>query len=141
MRTDIIRLWSLSPENEKRAFKSKCRRVKASLLDPLPASKIGEDVETDLEGKKVNTFMTFIRDCDPISVVGYPAITVPAGYSSTGLPIGLQIVARPFEEPKLLQIANAFEQTTKVRKPPLSKKQAWVPAQASFHSQFDIKML
>ena len=85
---------------------------------PLPAAKIGEDVETDLEGKKVNTFLTFIRDCDPISVVGYPAITVPAGYSNIGLPIGLQIVTRPFEEYKLLQIAHAFEQATKVHKPP-----------------------
>ena len=65
-----------------------------------------------------NTFLTFIRNCDPISVVGYPAITVPAGYSKTGLPIGLQIVARPWEEGKLLGIAYAFEQATKVRKPP-----------------------
>ena len=68
--------------------------------------------------KKVNTFLTFIKDCDPVSVVGYPAITVPAGYSGTGLPIGLQIVASPFEEPKLIQIAHAFEQGTKVRKNP-----------------------
>ena len=86
---------------------------------PLPAAKIGEDVETDLEGKKVNTFLTFIKDCDPVSVVGYPAITVPAGYSRAGLPIGLQIVARPFEETKLLQIAHAFEQATRIRKPPI----------------------
>ncbi len=102
------------------AFEEAMMGVDALLIPttPLPASKIGEDVETDLEGKKVNTFMTFIKDCDPVSVVGYPAITVPAGYSRTGLPIGLQIVARPFEEPKLLQIAHAFEQTTKVRKPP-----------------------
>jgi len=92
--------------------------LKLLLTTPFPASKIGEDVETDLEGKKLNTFLTFIKDCDPVRVVGYPGITVPAGYSSTGLPIGLQIVARPFEEPKLLQIAHAFEQTTKVRKPP-----------------------
>ena len=85
---------------------------------PLPAAKIGEDVETELNGKKVNTFLTFIKDCDPISVVGYPAITVPAGYSSGGLPIGLQIVARPFEEGKLLQMGHAFEQATNVWKPP-----------------------
>lgn len=85
---------------------------------PLPASKIGEDVETELLGKKVNTFLTFIKNCDPISVVGYPAITVPAGYSNTGLPIGLQIVAHPWEEVKLVSMAYAFEQETKVRKPP-----------------------
>ena len=85
---------------------------------PLPAAKIGEDMETDLAGKKVNTFLTFIRTCDPISVVGYPAITVPAGYSSDGLPIGLQIVAKPWEEGKLIGIGHDFEQTTKVRKAP-----------------------
>lgn len=85
---------------------------------PLPAAKIGEDVETELRGKKVNTFLTFIRNCDPISVVGYPAITVPAGYSKAGLPIGLQIVARPWEEHKLLSMDHAFEQATKIRKAP-----------------------
>ena len=85
---------------------------------PLPASKIGEDVETELLGKKVNTFLTFIKNCDPVSVVGYPAITVPAGYSSTGLPIGLQIVSRPWTEYKLLSMAYAFEQATKIRKTP-----------------------
>jgi Asp-tRNA(Asn)/Glu-tRNA(Gln) amidotransferase A subunit family amidase len=85
---------------------------------PLPASKIGEDVETELLGKKVNTFLTFIKNCDPISVVGYPAITVPAGSSSTGLPIGLQFVAHPWEEDNLISMAYAFEQATKARKAP-----------------------
>jgi Asp-tRNA(Asn)/Glu-tRNA(Gln) amidotransferase A subunit family amidase len=84
----------------------------------LPAAPIGDDVETELNGQKVNTFLTFIRNCDPVSVVGYPAISVPAGYSKTGLPIGLQIVARPWEEGKLLSMAYAFEQGTKVRKAP-----------------------
>jgi mandelamide amidase len=85
---------------------------------PLPAAPIGDDVETDLEGQKVNTFLTFIRNCDPVSVVGYPAISVPAGYGKTGLPIGLQIVARPWEDAKLLNMAYAFEQGTQVRKAP-----------------------
>lgn len=85
---------------------------------PLPAAKIGEDVETELLGKKVNTFLTFIKNCDPVSVVGYPAITVPAGYSNNGLPIGLQIVSRPWTDNKLLSMAYAFEQATKVRKAP-----------------------
>jgi len=101
-------------------FKEAMTDLDALLLPttPLPASKIGEEVETELEGKKVNTFLTFIRNCDPISVVGYPAISVPAGYSKEGLPIGLQIVARPWEEDKLLSIAFAFEQATKIRKAP-----------------------
>ena len=61
---------------------------------------------------------TLIRNCDPVSVVGYPAMTVPAGYSSAGLPIGLQIVTRPWEEYKLVGIAQDFEQATRVRKAP-----------------------
>jgi Asp-tRNA(Asn)/Glu-tRNA(Gln) amidotransferase A subunit family amidase len=102
------------------AFARAMKNVDALLLPttPLPAARIGEDMNTPLRGKKVNTFLTFIRTCDPVSVVGYPAITVPAGYSGQGLPIGLQIVARPFEEIKLLGLAHAYEKATRVRKPP-----------------------
>mgnify|MGYP006293767785 CR=1 FL=1 len=85
---------------------------------PLPAAKIGEDLKTELLGKEVDTFLTFIRNCDPVSVVGYPAISVPAGYSNNGLPIGLQIVGRPWEEAKIIGMAHAFEQATKQRKAP-----------------------
>jgi aspartyl-tRNA(Asn)/glutamyl-tRNA(Gln) amidotransferase subunit A len=85
---------------------------------PLPASKIGEDMEIELQGKRVSTFMTFIRNCMPVNIVGYPALSVPAGYSQTGLPIGLEIITRPWEEDKLLSMAYAFEQATNVRKPP-----------------------
>ncbi|MDH7500036.1 MAG: amidase family protein [candidate division NC10 bacterium] len=101
-------------------FQEALRGLDALLLPttPLPAAKIGDDVETELQGQRVNTFLTFIRNCDPISVVGYPAITVPAGYSKDGLPIGLQMVARPWEEGHLLRMAYAFEQATKVRKAP-----------------------
>ena len=84
---------------------------------PFPACLIGEDLGAGLEAKK-NTFMTYVRNCAPLSVVGYPAISVPAGYSRTGLPIGLEIIARPWEEDKLLAMAYAFEQGTKARKPP-----------------------
>ena len=83
---------------------------------PLPACKIGDDKDTELNGKKVDTFLTYIRNCDPVSVVGYPAITIPAGFSREGLPIGLQIVAKPWEEGKLFGIAASFEQATNVRK-------------------------
>jgi aspartyl-tRNA(Asn)/glutamyl-tRNA(Gln) amidotransferase subunit A len=101
-------------------FKEAMSEVDGFLLPttPLPASKIGEDVETDLMGEKIRIFPTFIRNCMPVSVAGYPAISVPAGYSQTGLPISLEIVARPWEEDKLLSMAFAFEQATKSRKPP-----------------------
>ena len=52
----------------------------------------------------------------PASVAGYPAISVPAAYSREGLPIGPQMVARPWEEKKLLKTAYALERGKKAEK-------------------------
>jgi Asp-tRNA(Asn)/Glu-tRNA(Gln) amidotransferase A subunit family amidase len=49
---------------------------------------------------------------------GQPAITVPMGFAESGLPLGLQLLARPFDEHKLFQYAYAYEQATRHRKPP-----------------------
>jgi aspartyl-tRNA(Asn)/glutamyl-tRNA(Gln) amidotransferase subunit A len=84
----------------------------------MPASKIGEDIEVDLEGKKLSTMTVFTRNANPFNIINYPAITVPAGYSREGLPIGVQMVTRPWEDAKLLSIAYVFEQATKARKAP-----------------------
>ena len=51
------------------------------------------------------------------AVAGYPAITVPAGFIF-GLPVGISFFGRAWSEPTLIRIAYAFEQATKVRKPP-----------------------
>jgi amidase len=51
------------------------------------------------------------------AVAGYPSITVPAGFVF-GLPVGLCLIGRAWSEPTLLKLAYAFEQATKVRKPP-----------------------
>jgi Asp-tRNA(Asn)/Glu-tRNA(Gln) amidotransferase A subunit family amidase len=49
---------------------------------------------------------------------GFPAITVPMGFTSEGLPTGLQIVGKLFEEPIIIKMAYAYEQATQHRKPP-----------------------
>ena len=60
------------------------------------------------------------------SVTGFPAIDVPAGFSGPsaqaplGVPIGLDILGRPWSEGRLIQIAHSFEQATHFRKPPSS---------------------
>jgi Asp-tRNA(Asn)/Glu-tRNA(Gln) amidotransferase A subunit family amidase len=59
-------------------------------------------------------------------VTGFPAVTVPAGFSSPdanaplGVPVGLDILARPFEDARLIRTAYAFEQATQIRRPPHS---------------------
>jgi Asp-tRNA(Asn)/Glu-tRNA(Gln) amidotransferase A subunit family amidase len=59
------------------------RRFNILLLPTTPHldDKIGDDMETEVLGKQVNTSLAFIRNCVPVSVVGYAAITVPARYS------------------------------------------------------------
>jgi Asp-tRNA(Asn)/Glu-tRNA(Gln) amidotransferase A subunit family amidase len=52
------------------------------------------------------------------AVLAFPAITVPAGFSHDGLPIGLELMGREFSEPLLLKLAFAYEQGTHHRKPP-----------------------
>jgi len=49
---------------------------------------------------------------------GYPSITVPAGYTTEGKPLGLTFTARAYEEPTLIRLAYSFEQGTELRKPP-----------------------
>jgi amidase len=53
----------------------------------------------------------------PAAVAGYASVTVPAG-QVFGLPVGISFIARAWSEPTLLKFAYAFEQATKLRKPP-----------------------
>jgi aspartyl-tRNA(Asn)/glutamyl-tRNA(Gln) amidotransferase subunit A len=54
----------------------------------------------------------FLRFNIPYDLTGLPAISVPCGFSSAGLPIGLQIAGRAFEEATILKVAHAYEQST-----------------------------
>jgi amidase len=53
-------------------------------------------------------------------VIGFPAITVPAGFTTDGLPVGIEFLARPFDEALLFRVAYAYEQGTHHRRPPNS---------------------
>jgi Asp-tRNA(Asn)/Glu-tRNA(Gln) amidotransferase A subunit family amidase len=62
------------------------------------------------------------------SVTGFPSIAVPAGFSTPseeaplGVPVGMEIIGRPWSEPVLIEIAYGFEQASHLRKPPVSTK-------------------
>jgi len=51
----------------------------------------------------------------PFNVAGYPAISVCSGFGAGGLPVSIQLVGKPFQEPGLLRIADAFEKATRFR--------------------------
>ncbi|XVF00926.1 hypothetical protein REPUB_Repub04eG0044200 [Reevesia pubescens] len=77
--------------------------------------KIGQDIF--LAAQATNGI-----DASPVYAIGgFPAIIVPAGYDSQGVPIGISFGGLKGSEPKLIEIAYGFEQATKLRKPPSFK--------------------
>ena len=67
---------------------------------------------TEIEGHAMTTYIDWMRSCWYVTMMSNPAISVPAGFSTTGLPVGLQIVGRHRDEFSVLQLAHAFEQAT-----------------------------
>jgi aspartyl-tRNA(Asn)/glutamyl-tRNA(Gln) amidotransferase subunit A len=72
---------------------------------PFPAFRIGERIHDPLSLYMADIFTV------PINLAGVPAISVPCGFAD-GLPIGLQIIGRHFEEDVLLRVAHAYEDST-----------------------------
>ena len=77
---------------------------------PTPAFKIGEKTSDPLQMYLSDIFTI------PVNLAGTCGISVPAGFSSKGLPIGVQLIGRPFGEETILRAAYAFEQNTEWHK-------------------------
>ena len=76
---------------------------------PLPAAKIGEDDTVELNGVPVPTFGTFIRNLCPGSAAGIPGLTLPAGMTKAGLPVGIAVDGTENGDHQVLAIALALE--------------------------------
>ena len=72
---------------------------------PSPAYKIGEKIDNPLE--------MYLQDvCTvPLNLAGLPGISVPCGFSSKGLPIGMQLIGKPLDEATLIRTAYTYEQS------------------------------
>jgi len=96
-----------------RAFE-RCEVI-ATPTSPTPPFTFGEKTEDPLQ--------MYLSDIFTISVnlAGLPAISIPCGFTKAGLPIGLQLIGKPFDEATILKVAHAYEQATDWhrRKPPL----------------------
>ncbi len=94
---------TLIMEDFSRAFET-CDFI-LSPVAPTPAFKIGENIDDPLT--------MYLSDVFTLSanMAGIPGISVPAGYSSKGLPIGIQMMAKRFDEMTLLRAGYGFEQT------------------------------
>ena len=77
---------------------------------PITAPRVGQ-AEMTLDGEKYDTRMLTTRFARGINVLGFPALSIPCGPSSEGLPIGLQMIGRPLEENLLLALGEALERS------------------------------
>ena len=88
----------------------------AGPVSPTPAFKLGEKID--------NPLSLYLADIYTVTanLAGVPAISIPCGFSSAGLPIGLQLTTKPFSEELLLRVARMFEHSTDYhrRKPQLN---------------------
>jgi aspartyl-tRNA(Asn)/glutamyl-tRNA(Gln) amidotransferase subunit A len=86
-----------------------------SPTSPTAAFKIGEKVADPIAMYLSDIFTI------PANLAGIPAMSVPCGFTSSGLPIGMQLMARPFDESTMLRVAYAFEQELEIykKRPPL----------------------
>ncbi|HYH94756.1 Asp-tRNA(Asn)/Glu-tRNA(Gln) amidotransferase subunit GatA [Hyalangium sp.] len=74
-----------------------------SPISPVPAFKLGEKANDPLSMYLMDVFTL------PCNLAGLPGLSLPCGFTKSNLPIGLQILGKPFDEARLLRIARAFE--------------------------------
>ncbi|MEK6679028.1 MAG: Asp-tRNA(Asn)/Glu-tRNA(Gln) amidotransferase subunit GatA [Nitrospirota bacterium] len=96
----------------KRDFDEAFKKVDVIITptSPTPAFKIGE--------KTADPLQMYLSDIFTISVnlAGVPAASIPSGFTKGNLPIGLQIIAKPFDEETIIRAAYTFEQSTEMHK-------------------------
>jgi amidase len=78
----------------------------------VPPFSIDQEWVTQIDGVDLDTYIDWMAVCCMITVTGLPTLSIPAGFSSDGLPIGVQLVGKPRGDLALLKIAHWFEQST-----------------------------
>ncbi|NLD68017.1 MAG: amidase [Limnobacter sp.] len=76
---------------------------------PIPATRRGETVHRWADGQEEQVITAYVRLSAPGNVTGLPSISVPSGFSASGLPTGIQIIGRPFAEARIIRVARAYE--------------------------------
>jgi amidase len=85
-------------------------------VNQLPPFPVETEYPTEIAGVRLDNYLDWMKSCYYITITSHPAISVPAGFTTDGLPVGLQIVGRYRDDFGVLQLAHAFEQATEVWK-------------------------
>lgn len=90
-------------------------------VSQVPPFPVSQRYIEEINGEKMGTYIDWMKSCYYITTVGFPAISVPCGFTADGLPVGVQIVGRHQDDLGVLQLAYAFEQATELwkHKPPV----------------------
>jgi len=86
--------------------------VIACPVNQVPPFPVEQRYITEICGQPMATYIEWMRSCSRISATAHPAISVPAGFTAEGLPVGIQFVGRYRDELGLLQFAHTFEGAT-----------------------------
>jgi amidase len=82
-------------------------------VSQVPPFDADLEYPTEVAGEAMRTYVDWMASCWSITVLGAPAISVPAGFTREGLPIGVQIVGAPGDDAGVLRVAHAFEEATR----------------------------
>jgi Asp-tRNA(Asn)/Glu-tRNA(Gln) amidotransferase A subunit family amidase len=119
----VQRARKLIRDGMRRTFAANGLDVMIGPTIPITAPPIEQLSVSRLDDSKPGALSTLTHHGYPASVTGLPAISVPCGFSDQSLPIGFQLIGRPFDEATILRIASAYEAVTSwhTRKPDLSR--------------------
>jgi amidase len=81
-------------------------------VNQLPPYPVEVEWPREIAGRPMGNYLDWMKSCYYITITGHPAISVPAGFTRDGLPVGLQIVGRYRDDFGMLQLAHAFESAT-----------------------------
>jgi amidase len=85
-------------------------------VNQLPPYSVETEWPREIAGAKMENYLDWMKSCYYITITSHPAISVPAGFTAEGLPVGIQIVGRYRDDLGVLQLAHAFEQANPVWK-------------------------
>jgi len=85
---------------------------------PVKPYPVEQNFPDEINGRKFENYVDWIAPAFLVTLVSLPAGSVPAGMTSDGLPVGLQIIAPRFEEPRILSLAKIVQQMNPIGWPP-----------------------
>ena len=95
-------------------------------VNQVPPFEASLDWPKTINGVKMENYVAWMKSAYWITVTFRPAISVPAGFTSEGLPVGIQIVGRHRDDFGVLQLAHAFEKATGagLQRPPIAASES-----------------